>query len=169
MSLCPEKYQKRSVKAGNQNPGRQGQNYRSRNRQGKIFVGPFDSLLLFSADGAKKHGTADSHQKTQAVNNVPYRSHHGQGRRSFRSVILAHHGHVHDGVNGGNQGASESCRKILEIKRFDVSIQKIHVETSPLLRNTIWFLPEDFRKTKKERTRNRHFSPCLIQLLISCE
>lgn len=114
-----EKLQKLTVKKGNNDPHDDGQDDRTDDGSGEILVGPANLPVPLAPDGAEDDGAADAHEEPQTVNNVPDGGHNRQRRRAFRPVVLAHHGHIHNGVDGSNQGAAEGGRQILEIEGFD--------------------------------------------------
>jgi hypothetical protein len=93
---------------------------------GKVFVGAAYSPFPFASNCAEKDRATYPHQKPQTVNNVPNRRHYRQGCRARRAVVFAHHGHVYNGVDRGNQSAAKSSRKILKIQCFYFPVQEIH-------------------------------------------
>ena len=121
--LRAEELQQRSVKQGDGRPHHRGQHSRAEDGKGKVFIGPADLPVALSADGAQQHRPADAHEQPQAVNDVPDGGHHRQRRSPLRPVVLAHHGHVHNGVDGGDQRAAEGGGQILEVKGFDLAVQ----------------------------------------------
>ena len=57
----------------------------------------------------------------------------GERCRTFRSLILSDHRHIHRTVNGRDQRASECRSQILKIHWFDFACKKIHIILVPPL------------------------------------
>ena len=113
------------LKAPYPHPCQGSQYHRADGRCGKILV--FAAVPAAAATpGAEQHAAADAHQQAQAVDNVPQRCYHRQGRRTLRPLILPHHSHIHDGVNGGDQSGAKGRRQIFKINGLDFPVQKLH-------------------------------------------
>ena len=94
---------------------------KGKSAQDKIFGANAAAALR-----AEDHTAADAHEKANAVNDVPHRRDRSQRRRAIRPLILPHHRHVDDAVDAGDQRAAERRRQVFEVKRFDISTQKVH-------------------------------------------
>ena len=120
-----EESQNRPLKAQESRPCQQGQNRRTNDCRCEILV--LAAVLLFTAAlRAEDHTAADAHEKANAVNDVPHRRDHSQRRRAIGPLILPHHRHIDDAVDAGDQRAAERRRQVFEVKRFDISTQKVH-------------------------------------------
>ena len=141
----------RFFKAEDAHPAQSGQQHRANDGDGKIlhFTAVMDSVA--ASLGTENHTAADAHQQPQAVDDVPHRGYHCQCCRAVGTVILPHHGHIHNGVDAGNQCTAKGSTQVLEVKGLDFAIQQIHVRFLLL--------------QKKSRIRNRHFSLRLIRLM----
>ena len=107
------------------------------------FIAPYFSIVsvldrsrkvtedVVSNYGAEKfcrsiRSTGLSVLEFQAVDDVPHRRDHSQRRRAVGTLILPDHRHIDDAVDAGDQRAAERRRQVFEVKRFDISTQKVH-------------------------------------------
>ena len=110
----------------------------------------------------EKDGAADARQKAQAVDDVPHRGHHCQGGGAVGPLVLPHHGHVHDAVDGAGEGAAEGRPQVAEIELPDISGQQVHGFASSLSKSA--------PGRRKKPDKKTGVSAChLIRLVISSE
>ena len=121
-----EKRQKRALKEDQPDPRERRQNDRADDRRGKILLVLAVAAHAAAALRAEDHAAADAHEKAQAVDDVPHRRDHGQRRCAVGALILPDHRHIDDAVDAGDQRAAERRRQVFEVKRFDISTQKVH-------------------------------------------
>ena len=121
-----EKHQKRTLEEDEPDPRERRQNDRADDRCGEILLVLTVGAHAAAALRAEDHTAADAHEKAQAVDDVPHRRDHSQRRRAIRPLILPHHRHIDDAVDAGDQRAAERRRQVFEVKRFDISTQKVH-------------------------------------------
>ena len=131
--LCAEHDQELPVKQDYDQPDDCRQYDRTDHRCCKVFIRLLNICVGFPSDRTEEHRASNSHQKSEAVDDVPYRSHHRKRRGALRPVILPHHSHIHDGIDRCDQCAAECRRQILKLDRFDLSIQKIHFSHPPVI------------------------------------
>ncbi len=112
-------------------PPKHGEQHRKAERGGKVLVFILVPHTLAAAQRGEQHRPADARQQAEAVNDVPYRRDHGQGRRAIRPLVLADHRHIHDAVNRADERAAERCGQIPEVQRTNAVCQQIHVFEPP--------------------------------------
>ena len=120
--LRSKENQKLFIKKDDQQPDDCGQYNRADYRSGKILIGLPDIAVCLSSDSAEKNRAPDSHQKSQAVDDIPHRCNYRQSCGAFRPVVLSHHSHINYGIDGRDQCASKGCRQVLKIQGFNLAV-----------------------------------------------
>lgn len=147
--LSAEKAKQRGVKEDHHPPAQRPQNY-GRQKGGSEGLGlAFPSRLTAPPGRGEEHRAADPGEESQTVNEIPDGCHHRQSGGALRALVLSHHGHVHHGVDGADEGAAKGRSQIPPIQPPHILPQKIHTFSSPF-------------SEKKSRIRKQASQPVLL-------